>query len=132
MPANCGLFVGDRETSVRIGLRGGGHSRSRTRLSIRSTDGVFFLYKKGGLAGRFLSIQSIFPSIKRGVGGTLRIQPGILKKMPLPAIFILKSTSVFNCLQRKFPTQLNREFSECIQSTFPSIKGGLAGRFAIL
>src|SRR5438309_2064183 len=23
MPANCGLFVGDRETSVRIGLRGG-------------------------------------------------------------------------------------------------------------
>ena len=52
---------------------------------------------------------------KRGVGGTIRIQPGILKKMPLPAIFILKSTSVFNCLQRKFPTQLNREFSEALQ-----------------
>jgi signal transduction histidine kinase len=36
--------------------------------------------------------------------------------MPLPAIFILKSTSVFNCLQRKFPTQLNREFSEKIEA----------------
>jgi hypothetical protein len=38
--------------------------------------------------------------------------------MPLPAIFILKSTSVFNCLQRKFPTQLNREFSEAYQGKF--------------
>jgi hypothetical protein len=30
MPANCGLFVGDRETSVRIGLHGG---PERTRTS---------------------------------------------------------------------------------------------------
>src|SRR5438094_2513075 len=30
MPANCGLFVGDRKTSVRIGLRGG---PGRTRTS---------------------------------------------------------------------------------------------------
>ena len=32
MPANCGLFVRDRETSVRIGLRGGGCSPDRTGL----------------------------------------------------------------------------------------------------
>src|SRR5260370_42590371 len=35
MPANCGLFVRDRETSVRIGLRGGGCSPDRTRLNIQ-------------------------------------------------------------------------------------------------
>jgi hypothetical protein len=34
MPANCGLFVRDRETSVRIGLRGGGRSPMPTRLRI--------------------------------------------------------------------------------------------------
>jgi hypothetical protein len=33
-PANCGLFVRKRETSVRIGLRGGGCSLVRTDLSI--------------------------------------------------------------------------------------------------
>jgi hypothetical protein len=32
MPANCGLFVRDRETSVRIGLRGGRCSQLRTSL----------------------------------------------------------------------------------------------------
>jgi len=36
--------------------------------------------------------------------------------MPLPAIFILKSTSVFNCLQRKFPNATEqgifRDFKE--------------------
>ena len=31
-PANCGLFLRDRETSVRIGLRGGGRSPDRTSL----------------------------------------------------------------------------------------------------
>src|SRR6266404_9657766 len=31
-PANCGLFVRDRETSVRIGLRGGGGSHLRAGL----------------------------------------------------------------------------------------------------
>src|SRR5437870_9417747 len=31
-PANCGLFLRDRETSVRIGLRGGGCSPDRTCL----------------------------------------------------------------------------------------------------
>jgi len=36
MPAKCALFVRDRKPSVLIGLRGGGHSRSRTRLSIQS------------------------------------------------------------------------------------------------
>jgi hypothetical protein len=30
----------------------------------------------------------------------------------------IESTSVFNCLQRKFPTQLNREFSEAYQGKF--------------
>src|SRR5437588_3604636 len=34
-PANCGLFVRDRETSVHIGLRGGGCSPDRTRLNIQ-------------------------------------------------------------------------------------------------
>src|SRR5438034_6793363 len=33
-PANCGLFLRDRETSVRIGLRGGGCSPDRTFLSL--------------------------------------------------------------------------------------------------
>ena len=32
MPANCGLFVRDQETPVRIGLRGGGCSPDRTSL----------------------------------------------------------------------------------------------------
>src|SRR5438128_2629250 len=31
-PANCGLFVRDRETSVRVGLRGGGGSHLRAGL----------------------------------------------------------------------------------------------------
>jgi hypothetical protein len=35
MPANCGLFVRDRETLVRIGLRGGGCSPDRTGLSLQ-------------------------------------------------------------------------------------------------
>src|SRR6267143_5672759 len=34
-PANCGLFVRDRETSVRIGLRGGGRSQMPTSLSLQ-------------------------------------------------------------------------------------------------
>jgi hypothetical protein len=33
MPAKCGLFVRDRETPVRIGVRGGGCSPHRTGLS---------------------------------------------------------------------------------------------------
>src|SRR5438552_2478140 len=32
MPANCGLFLRDRETSIRIGLRAGGCSPLRTGL----------------------------------------------------------------------------------------------------
>src|SRR4051794_16553995 len=34
MPAKCRLFVRDRETPVRIGLRGGGCRPHRTRLSL--------------------------------------------------------------------------------------------------
>jgi hypothetical protein len=34
MPANCGPFVRDRETLVRIGLRGGGCSPDRTCLNL--------------------------------------------------------------------------------------------------
>jgi hypothetical protein len=37
MPANCGLFVRDQKMPVRIGLRGGGRSRHRTRLCIRNS-----------------------------------------------------------------------------------------------
>jgi hypothetical protein len=45
-PAKCALFVRDRETSVRIGLRGGGCSLDRTRLhppipAIREINSVF-------------------------------------------------------------------------------------------
>jgi polar amino acid transport system substrate-binding protein len=36
MPANCGLFVRDQETPVRIGLRGGGCTPDRTCLSINA------------------------------------------------------------------------------------------------
>src|SRR5213080_2164727 len=35
MPANCGLFLRDRETSVRIGLRGGGCTPDRTGLQLK-------------------------------------------------------------------------------------------------
>jgi hypothetical protein len=57
IPANCGLFVRDRETPVRIGLRSGGCSLDRTGLR----------GPVGGCRREKLSIQSIFPSIKRGV-----------------------------------------------------------------
>ena len=34
MPAQCAVFIGDRGTLVRIGLRGGGGSRMRTGLCL--------------------------------------------------------------------------------------------------
>src|SRR5205807_3881859 len=37
-PANCGLSLRDRETSVRIGLRGGACSDVRTSLGVRRFD----------------------------------------------------------------------------------------------
>ena len=67
MPVKCGLFVRDRETPVRIGLRGGGHSRSRTRLSIQSTDGILPVYKKGGW-------RDEVSEVPRGFGGKMELE----------------------------------------------------------
>jgi len=56
MAANCGLFVRDWEMPVRIGLRGGGCSRDRTRLRIQ-------ILLTGKLTGYFVNSgppQAIF------------------------------------------------------------------------
>src|SRR6266446_869727 len=47
MPANCGLFVRDRETSVRIGLRGGAERTQTTCQACSPIERVFGAAKNG-------------------------------------------------------------------------------------